>query len=98
MVIVRIVFSAKPDESANLEQTARECVELARQTPKCLAYEFLRVLNEPDTYVLYEEWENQKDFEIYKASPVFKKVGEKLTPLLASTPDTCYFTAEKVEI
>jgi quinol monooxygenase YgiN len=63
-----------------------------------LAYEFLAKLNHENTYVLYEAWENQSDFENYKTSPVFKEVGDILTPFLAGAPVNEYFVAEKIEL
>ncbi len=98
MFIVRITFSVKPEEVSNLKGAAQSCIEHGTKAQGCLAYEFLKVVNGNQGYVLYEEWESQKDFEAYKASPDFKRVGDILTPFLAGIPVNTYFKGDKIEL
>src|SRR5258708_22709240 len=94
MLIVHILFTVKPTEHATLQQIMQECIALAGSMPGCRTYGFFADQSKTNAYLLYEEWENKENFDAYKASSVFKEVGNKLTPLLAGAPASTYFLAD----
>lgn len=50
---------------------------------------------QPTNVFLYQIWQSRADFETYRTSADFAKMGEELAPLMTSAPQTDIFNAEK---
>lgn len=94
MVIIRIRISSKPDQSKALEQIMNEQSPKVREQAGCVTFELFRSAEQPDQYLLYEEWQNRASFEAYKDSEPFNAIGAALPPTLAGKPDSAYYEGE----
>lgn len=91
MVIIRIRISSKPDQSEALEQAVSEQSPKVREQAGCVTFELFRSAEQPNQYLLYEEWQDRASFEAYKDSVPFKAIGAALPPMLAGKPDSAYY-------
>jgi quinol monooxygenase YgiN len=71
----------------------QEMVEV-KQFSGCEKFRLYADVTNENTFLLYEEWQSQTNFDTYKNSDYFKQNGEKLFPMMAEPPDTAYFEAE----
>lgn len=94
MVIARVIVSIKEEHrAAFLEHMRKETAEL-RTFKGCLRFDILVDPVTEGTYVLYEEWATEEDFEAYKKSEQFANNGKVIYPMVASKPDAKYFKGE----
>lgn len=94
MVIIRIRISSKPEQREVLEQVLnRESVNI-REQAGCLTFELFRSTEQPNQFLLYEEWQDKASFEAYKNSEPFQAIGKALPPMLAGKPDSAYYEGE----
>jgi quinol monooxygenase YgiN len=75
------------------ERTLREVVDDARETTGCIRYEWYRVPESPQEYVIYGEFDAKAHFEKYLNSAVVKRIGDELMPLLAAPPAFKHYNA-----
>lgn len=54
-----------------------------RAEPECLDYRVGRSVDEPDEFILYEEYVDQRSLEAHRATPHFRAIiEERIVPLL----------------
>ena len=97
-VVVRIQVQVKPDQvSAFSDYVAKEAVQ-ARAMQGCERYEVFRAAGaNSDTFLFYEEWSSQADFDAYRASPLLKQSFQVLGPMMAAPPDSAYYAANPID-
>lgn len=83
MIVINATFFVKPEMTAAfLEKTAALIVATRKETG-CLAYELFQAVEDPNTYVMIENWQDQASVEQHNTSPLlvdlFKNIGEYTT-------------------
>lgn len=91
--VVVATWRAKPGKEAFIEGILRTIVERSRQEPATLLFIAQRSVDDPSTFLLYEQYTDEAGFEAHKRTPHFKEfVLEKAVPNLAHRERTIYTT------
>jgi quinol monooxygenase YgiN len=69
----------------------------ARKTAGCIKYEWYRVPDSHQEYVIYGEFDATENFEKCLNSAVVKRVGDELMPLLDAPPAFKHYEATVLE-
>lgn len=79
-------YHAEPGNGDAVESTLQEmAAAVVRDEPACLTYHAARSLEDPDIFVLYEEYEDEAALLAHRETPHFKALVEGIiVPLLAS--------------
>ncbi|CDZ98142.1 Dimeric alpha-beta barrel [Phaffia rhodozyma] len=75
-----IVFAkiiAKPGKADELGQAINICVEKSNKEPGTLIYTILRQLDQPDTFLAYEKYENLAAFKEHGKGEALKELVSK---------------------
>lgn len=77
-ITINIRYEGK---DGNAEKFAREMiasgtVDAIRKERGNLRYEYYRPLDDPETILLIDSWENQEALDIHHASPMMKKIAD----------------------
>ncbi|TDD63452.1 hypothetical protein E1263_00430 [Kribbella antibiotica] len=80
-------ITAVPGAADELQSLLISLAEVARKEPSNLAYHVHRTADDPDGFVIYEEWSEPKALENREDAPGFAAFMEKAGPLIAGTPD-----------
>ena len=94
MIIISIRISSKPDQGEALEQVMREESPKVRGQAGCVTFELFRSTEQPNQFLLYEEWQDKASFEAYKSSEPFQAIGKALPPMLAGKPESAYYEGD----
>jgi quinol monooxygenase YgiN len=70
---VRLKFAA--EERAEIAETLRQLAEASRQEPGCVSYIPHQVEDDPDTVVIYEQYQDAKSLAAHRASDHFQKLA-----------------------
>lgn len=98
MIVIRVLVNVKPEASAAFVDLAKqEMVEVKQKFVGCERFALYSDVVQKDTFLLYEEWQTQENFDAYANSDYFKKNSEKLFAMMAGEPDTAYFRAEALQ-
>ncbi len=89
-VVVKIV--TRTDSVAEIRAIVLELADKSRQEAGCLLYEALENLAEPETFVLYEEWESADHLDAHNRTPHFHHAVASAAPLLAKPLDVGRYT------
>jgi quinol monooxygenase YgiN len=71
--IVRLRFPA--EERADIAETLRQLAEASRKEPGCVSYIPHQVEDDPDTIVIYEQYQDAKALAAHRASDHFQKLA-----------------------
>jgi len=97
MVLIHVSVTTKDEAVNKFEPTLRSVVADARQTAGCEKYEWYRVPDSGQGYVIYGEFDSKENFERYQKSSVVKRIGEELIPLLIARPVFKHYDATVLE-
>ena len=77
-------YRAKPGRGDLVEEALRRMAErVARDEPACVVYRASRSPEEPEVFVLYEEYVDQAALEAHRETPHFKELVEgTIAPVL----------------
>ncbi len=93
MILIHVSVKTKGNVVNEFERTLREVVDDARKTAGCIKYEWYRVPDSPQGYVIYGEFDVKENFEKYLNSAVVKRIGAELIPLLDARPEFKHYEA-----
>jgi (4S)-4-hydroxy-5-phosphonooxypentane-2,3-dione isomerase len=79
-------YRTTPGNGDTVAETLRRMAAIvARDEPACTVYRASRSLEDPDVFVLYEEYVDQAGLEAHRETPHFKELIEStIVPLLQS--------------
>ena len=97
MVVIHISAKVMDGEETNFEQRLRAVVADARQTPGCLKYEWYRVPDVSNHFIIYGEFDSEDHCHAYLKSPIIQRIGEELIPLIDGGPVFKHFRASILE-
>jgi quinol monooxygenase YgiN len=82
MLVNAVIYtfpSARADEAQTLLQALRNA---SRAEAGCITFNVARSTDDPNAFVLYEEWKDQAALDFHYATPHFKQYGlEGIRPL-----------------
>jgi quinol monooxygenase YgiN len=73
MKVVVAKWVAREGEEETVEQILRENAAATRLEPGCRQFQVSRSTDEPRTYVLYEEYDDEDAFQAHRTSDHFKR-------------------------
>jgi (4S)-4-hydroxy-5-phosphonooxypentane-2,3-dione isomerase len=77
-------YQVQPDKGDVVAATLANHTWATRQEPGCLQFITYRSLQDPDSFVLYEQYVDEDSFEAHRQSPHFERyVRDAIMPLLA---------------
>lgn len=93
MIVIHVQANVNADRRADFIVQANKDAQVSRGFPGCVKFNWSEDIEQPNTFQLYEEWESQPAFEAYRTSEDFKRVGERLFPMIVGEPKTAYYNA-----
>ncbi|MGW7053193.1 putative quinol monooxygenase [Streptomyces sp. NPDC054887] len=93
MIFIVVKFPVKPEYVDAWPQHVAAFTEATRAEPGNLWFEWSRSLDEPDTYVLVEAFQDDAA-EAHVGSAHFKAALDTMRPLVRRTPDIVSTTVE----
>lgn len=96
MVVVRVCVTAKEDNIADLQAILASDLLETGKFEGCTRFDVYQDIQSERDFILYEEWDNQQNFDAYRESDYFKEIGGKIFPLLDGNPDSAYYEAEAI--
>ena len=98
MIVIRVLVNVKPEASADfVNHIKQEMAEVKQKFTGCERFALYGDASKEDSFLIYEEWQSQTNFDTYRTSDYFKQNGEKLYAMMADPPDSAYFTAEVLQ-
>ena len=98
MIVIRVLLNVQVDNHSAFKTVMQEDVKATLDFEGCVRFDVFQQINDEDTFMLYEEWETLDHFEVYRRSDYFKRIGEKIFPLVAGQPDSAYYQADVVTV
>lgn len=96
MIVVRVLVQVKPENKTSFVDLMKNDVTTTQDFDGCVHFEVYQDIKSDDTFVLYEEWENQTKFDAYRNSDYFKELGGQIFPLLEGSPNSAYYDASLI--
>jgi quinol monooxygenase YgiN len=97
MIVVRVAFKINPAERANVLAYLQKDTEATRKVAGCLHYGFYQDAADENSFLLYEEWDTQADFDAFKQSDSFKESGKMLFPVMVGKPDSVSYASSRLQ-
>lgn len=97
MILIHVFVKTKGNVIGEFERALREVVGDARETAGCIKYEWYRVPDSQQEYVIYGEFDAKENFEKYLNSAVVKRIEDELMPLLDAPPAFKHYNATVLE-
>ena len=85
MILINVMFPVKPEYADRWQEISREFTEATRAEEKNLWFEWSRSVEDPNTYVLLEAFEDD-GAEPHVNSPHFRAMQEEFPQYLTATP------------
>ena len=70
---VRLKFAL--DDRADIAETLRQLAEASRKEPGCVSYIPHQLEDDPDTVIIYEQYQDSKALAAHRASEHFQKLA-----------------------
>ena len=93
MIIVIVEFDIAPVNQPSALKVFAQDENAARGMAGCEAFTVAQVAGSETGMILVEEWASMGDFETYKASAGFARVGKALGQMMLSAPRSRTFEA-----
>lgn len=97
MVLIHVSVKTKGNMVSEFERTLRAVVDDAHKTAGCMKYEWYRVPDSSEAYIIYGEFDTKENFAQYLNSAVVKRIGVELMPLLEAPPTFKHYEATILE-
>lgn len=80
MIVLVAKYTGKPGSGEVILASLQKMAPLVRtHEPGCLLYQACRSVNDPDTFLLYEEYRDEAALSSHRDTPYFKEI---IVPLL----------------
>jgi quinol monooxygenase YgiN len=75
MISFTVRFKFAADDRDEIAETLRKLAQASRQEPGCVSYIPHQVEDDPDTVVIYEQYQDAKALAAHRASEHFQKLA-----------------------
>jgi len=93
MIVAYVSVNTRENAASDFERIIREIQIEVRKMEGCVKNEWYHDPDAPRRYVMYGEFDTHEHFEKYLASPMVKRIGDELMPLLAAPPEFKHYSA-----
>jgi len=97
MIVIRVLLQVQPANRQAFLDFMHESITISNEFEGCEKYHVYQDVQDENTFLLYEEWTTQAQFDIYRESDHFKHSGDVLFPMMAGKPDSVYFDAQVIQ-
>lgn len=97
MITVIARYQTQPGRGNEVASILSRHIPPSRAEPGCLAFVVNRSVDDPDHFVLYEQYADEPAFQAHRATPHFRDYIEgRVIPLLLERMWDCYDIVEPV--
>lgn len=86
LVTFGLNYDVKPGHNEEFERVTRESLELMKTVEGHRETRLYRDVNNPNSYLIYSDWENKEAFSAFIRSDAFKQVQKLGREILAAPP------------
>ncbi|MBV1905209.1 MAG: antibiotic biosynthesis monooxygenase [Pseudomonadales bacterium] len=97
MIIVHGIIPIKSDLREQALELARNMTQFTQKERGCLSYDFYIGLRDPNTLVLFQEWENIELLMAHYQSPQMKGFLKELTKVVNGKVVTRRYAVQNIE-
>ena len=97
MIIVHGSIPIKPDQREQALKLARKMIEETRKERGCLSYDFFIGLRDPNTLVLFQEWESMELLMAHYQTPHMKEFLKELPDVINGKITTRRYAVQNIE-
>ena len=90
---VVVILEAKPGKDTELKQALMQVILPSRAEKSCLEYRLHQDSENPNQFILYENWESKEEHQAQFNKPYIIELGNQISELLAK-PFQVYFAQE----
>ena len=83
MIVIAGTVPVRPDRRAEAVRVAVAMAEATRAEPGCVTYRFAADLGDPNTFLVFEEWEDEAALARHFATPHMAEFRRALPELVA---------------
>jgi len=87
MLLIAASMTAAPNKRAQLQDVLTSLLAPTRAEPGCREYRYYQDSEDPDKFLFFEKWLDQKAIDAHFASAHFKHAAEQLPELVVGAPD-----------
>lgn len=91
---VMAIVKAKKGKELELENELKKVVEPSRNEKTCLEYKLHKDLNNPEKFILYENWTSKEDHQLQFQKPYIIELLKVFNDLIAEAPQ--FFFAQEI--
>jgi len=91
MVILTAILKAQQGKGDVIAQAFKKHAPMFQKDPGTITYAVHRKADDPDTFLIYERYENKAAFDAHVASTRFKELGSLTNPVLAGKPEIIFY-------
>lgn len=91
MKVINASFFIKENQRENFLSDAAKLISETRKEEGCLAYTLYESLEERDTFMMVENWQDQLAIENHNQSPLLQKFVHKIADYSTKAPDLKIF-------
>ena len=89
--VINARIIVKPEAIVNFLALAQTMVEKSNSEQGCLIYKLYQEVGSLQSFIFYEEYENQDAVNIHNSSPYFKTFIEQISELTSDNPQVDVF-------
>jgi len=97
MIIVHGSIPIKPDQREQALELARKMIEATQKERGCLSYDFFIGLRDPNTLVLFQEWESMELLMAHYQTPHMKEFLKELPVVINGKITTRRYAVQNIE-
>lgn len=86
MIVIAGQVAVRPDRREDAARVAREMAAATQREAGCVAYRFSADLADPNTFLLFEEWESEEALGRHFKTPHMAEFQRQLPGFLAGAP------------
>ncbi|MED4227116.1 putative quinol monooxygenase [Neobacillus cucumis] len=91
MIVLTAKYQCKTGMGDTVEQALREMISLVKEEKGCIHYLVNRSKDEPETFLLFEQYQDEQALSSHSETPYFKRVFlDTIVPLLEKRERTFY--------
>jgi quinol monooxygenase YgiN len=86
MMTVTAIQPVKPGQNARLEALMKDLTIRVRQEPGCVTFEYFRARENPDSYLVIEQYRDQAALDVHLKTDYLQEFIPKMMECLAQPP------------
>src|SRR5579872_5084046 len=97
VVVIGGRFKVKPERRADMVKLATALYPSSRAEKGCLHYSCYQDAGEPDSFLFFEEWENQEAIDKHFGTPYFQDFMARFPEMIVGQPVIKLYTIDAIK-